>query len=199
MNPMEILSKILGNPARVKIMRLFLLNKGKGFKNAEVIKRSRVKKEAVRRELRLLASIGFIKKRSHASQEWFFNSFFKYAGELEELLVRSDTLNKETILNNFKKIGQVKLLIVSGVFIKNNDSRVDLLIVGDKMKRGKIEQGVRKLEAEIGVELVYALFDTQEFIYRLNMYDKLVRDILDFPHEVLLQAKELSTQTLRKA
>jgi len=114
-------------------------------------------------------------------------------------LVRSDTLNKETILNNFKKIGQVKLLIVSGVFIKNNDSRVDLLIVGDKMKRGKIEQGVRKLEAEIGVELVYALFDTQEFIYRLNMYDKLVRDILDFPHEVLLQAKELSTQTLRKA
>jgi hypothetical protein len=58
---------------------------------------------------------------------------------------------------------------------------------------------MRRLEAEIGAELVYAVFDTKEFIYRLNMYDKLVRDILDYPHEVLLQAKELSTQALKKA
>ena len=59
-------------------------------------------------------------------------------------------------------------------------------------------EGVRRLEAEIGAELTYATFETKEFIYRLNMYDKLVRDILDFPHEVVLQAKELSTQTLKR-
>ena len=89
-------------------------------------------------------------------------------------------------------------MIVSGVFIKNEDSRVDLLIVGDKMKRGKIEEGIRKLEAEIGAELVYAIFETKEFLYRLNMYDKLVRDIIDYPHEVLLQAKELSPTLIAK-
>jgi hypothetical protein len=76
---------------------------------------------------------------------------------------------------------------------------VDLLIVGDRMKRGKIEKGIRRLEAEIGAELVYAIFETKEFNYRLNMYDKLVRDILDYPHEVLFQAKELSTQILQKS
>jgi len=43
------------------------------------------------------------------------------------------------------------------------------------------------------------MFDTKEFLYRLNMYDKLVRDILDFPNEILLQAKELSTQSLKKS
>ena len=175
---MEILEKILGNAARVKIMKLFLLNRGKGFKNKDVVKRSRVTSSAVRREIRLLASVNFIKKRSPSSEEWFFNPLFKYASELEELLVRSDTINKETILSNFKNIGRVKLLIVSGVFIKSSDSRVDLLIVGDKLKKGKIEKGIRKLEALIGVELEYAIFDTKEFIYRLNMYDKLVRDIL---------------------
>ena len=195
---MEILGKILGNGARVKIMRLFLLNKNKGFKNKDVAKRSRVSAHVVRREIRLLSSINFIKKRSRNAPEWYFNSFFKYASEFEELLVRSDILNRQTILDNFKRVGQVKLLITSGVFIKSGDSRVDLLIVGNKMKKGKIEKGIRKLEAEIGAELVYAIFDTQEFIYRLNMYDKLVRDILDYPHEVLLQAKELSTQTLKK-
>ncbi len=130
--------------------------------------------------------------------EWYFNSFFKYAAELEDLLVRSDSLNKEKILDNFKKVGRVKLLIVSGVFIKDYNSRVDLLIVGDKLRRGRIEEKVRKLEAEVGAELVYAVFDTKEFMYRLSMYDKLVRDILDYPHEVLLQTKELSTYSLKK-
>ncbi len=153
----------------------------------------------VRRELNLLSSVGFIKKRTSSSSEWFFNSFFKYASEFEELLVRSDTINQATIIDHFKNIGRVKFLVTSGVFIKNNDSRVDLLIVGDKMNKSKIEEGIRKLEALIGVELVYALFDTKEFVYRLNMYDKLIRDILDYPHEVVIQAKELSTQALKKA
>jgi hypothetical protein len=31
------------------------------------------------------------------------------------------------------------------------------------------------------------------------MYDKLVRDILDFPHEVIVENKELSTLALKKA
>ena len=192
---MEILGKILGSPARVKIMRLFLLNRGKTFSNKDVVKRSRVDSGIVRRELRLLASIDFIKKHGAA---WSFNYLFKYASELEGLLVSSDTLDKQAIIDSFKKVGRVKLILVSGIFIKNKTSRVDLLIVGDKMKRGKIQDGIRRLEAEIGAEIVYAIFETKEFIYRLNMYDKLIRDILDFPHEVVLQAKELSTQALRK-
>ena len=193
---MEILGKIFGSPARVKIMRLFLLNPGKHFRNRDIVKRSRVDSSIVSRELKLLASINFIKKHG---VEWSFNSAFKYGSEFENLLVSSDSLNKQAVGNLFKKVVQVKLIIISGIFIKNKDSRADLLIVGDRMKRSKIEEGIRKLEAEIGTELVYAIFDTKEFIYRLNMYDKLVRDILDFPHEVVLQAKELSTQALKKA
>lgn len=192
---MEILSKILGSSARVKIMRLFLLNRGKSFTGKEVAKRSRVNPVVVRRELSLLSAVNFIKKRD---MKWSFNSFFKYGKEFEELLVR-DTLNAEAILDNFKKVGRVKLVIVSGIFIKNQDSRVDLLIVGDRLKKGAIEKGIKKIEAELGIELIYAIFDTPEFLYRLNMYDKLVRDILDYPHEVILQSKELNLQVARQA
>jgi hypothetical protein len=196
---MEILGKMLGSIGRVKIMKLFLLNKGKGFNTGEVVKRSRASANLVRKEMRLLASVNFIKKRSSASLEWFFNPAFKYGAEFEELLVRSHTLNNDHIIDNFKNIGKVKLMVVAGVFIKNSESRVDLLIVGDSLKRKRIEDGIRKLESEIGTELVYAIFDTKEFLYRISMYDKLVRDILDFPHEVLVQSKELSTQALVKA
>jgi DNA-binding transcriptional ArsR family regulator len=193
---MEILGKILGSPARVKIMRLFLLNKDKHFIGGEVAQKSQVKPETARRELKLLSSVGFIKKRSN---NWFFNPLFKYEKEFEALLVRSDILNTQNVvLDNLKRVGQIKLVIISGIFIKSPGSRVDLLIVGDKAKKSKIEKGIKKIEAEIGAELVYAIFDTKEFIYRLNMYDKLIRDILDYPHEVIWETKELSTQALKK-
>jgi len=192
---MEVLGKILGSGAKVKIMRLFLLNKNKDFTAKEIVKRSRVSPDTARRELRLLKSIDFVKRRSKG---WIFSYDFKYAKELEGLLISVDTLNKETILKSFKKAGKVKLIIIAGIFIKNKDSRVDLLIIGDKMRKNQIGEGIRKLEAEIGTELTYAVFETKEFLYRLDIYDKLVRDILDFPHEIVLQAKELSTQVLKK-
>lgn len=193
---MEILGKILGTPARVKIMRLFLVNRGKYFAVPDVAKRSRVSVDSVRRELRLLESVGFVKKQSAG---WTFNVQFQYGREFEELLLGGDALSKEAVLASFKKVGKIKLFIVSGIFIKNHESRVDLLIVGDKLKRGKIEEGIKKIEAEIGGELSYAMFETKEFLYRLDMYDKLVRDILDYPHEVVLETKELSTHILKKA
>lgn len=192
---MEILSKILGGQARVKIMRLFLLNQCVGFSNKEISKRSRVSRDLTNKEIRLLSSIGFLRKRN---SNWYFNTSFKYSRELEDLLINSDSLDKETILNIFKRAGKIKLLVVAGIFIKDKNSRVDLLIVGDKLRKGKIEEGIKKLEAEIGAEITYAVFDTKEFKYRIDMYDKLVRDILDFPYEVILETKELSTQILKK-
>ncbi len=50
----------------------------------------------------------------------------------------------------------------------------------------KLENAVKTLEAEIGKELKYVWFDTNEFTYRVSMYDKLIRDVLDFPHEKIL-------------
>ena len=192
---MDVLGKILGNEARVKLMRLFLLNKSKIFDIKEIEKRSLLKKEKIRSEIRLLSSVDFIRKRTAG---YYFNTNFKFQKEFEELLVGSDSLNIKNVAETFKKVGKVKLLLISGVFIKNHDSRIDLLIVGDKMKKSKIEEGIRRLEAELGTEISYAMFDHNEFVYRLNMYDKLVRDILDFPHKVVIQAKELSGPILQK-
>ncbi len=191
---MDILGKLLG-PARVKIIKFFLLNKNKNFENQDIAKRSRVNSKIVNQELKLLFLVKFIKKNNSG---YFFNSSFKYASEFEELFINSDTINKDIIQSYFKNIGRIKLLVISGIFIKDKNSRVDLLIVGDGLKRSKIEDRIKKLEAEVGIELVYAIFETKEFIYRLKMYDKLVRDILDFPHEILLQNKELSTHLLKK-
>lgn len=192
---MEVLGKLLGSEARVKLMRLFLLNRNKIFDIKEIQKRSLLKIEKIRAELRLLTSVDFIRRRTNG---YYFNTNFKFQTEFENLLVGSDSLNIKNVAETFKKVGKVKLLLISGVFIKNPDSRIDLLIVGDKMKKSKIEDGIKKLEAELGTEITYAMFEYNEFIYRLNMYDKLIRDVLDFPHKVIIQVKELSDTVLQK-
>ena len=107
------------------------------------------------------------------------------------------TLEKEFI-ESIRTAGNILYLTLTGYFVNDATAQVDLLIVGDGMKKGRIQEEIHKLEAEIGAELTYAVFETKEFIYRLNMFDKLLRDILDFPHEVVLESKELSTQALKK-
>ena len=42
------------------------------------------------------------------------------------------------------------------------------------------------MEAEMGRELQYATLSTEEFFYRRSIGDRLVRDVVDFPHEVLV-------------
>lgn len=192
----EILGRVLGSVARVRVMRLFLLNKDKTFLPKDIVSRSRVSQETLRRELTNLYNADFIKK---SPKGYYFNQNFPYARELESLLISTDILDEDAIIKEFKKAGKIKLLIVAGIFIKDRDSRVDLLLVGDKLKKSKVEEIIKKLEAEIGVELSYAMFDTKEFLYRLGMYDKLVWDVLDFPHQIVLQARDLSTLALARS
>ncbi len=197
---MDTLGKIFGSNTRVKIMRLFLFNQGSVFDLDDVVSRSLVKREEVRKELLALEKIGFLKKREFtkkiilASQKvkkkkikgWILNKGFDLIGPLTSLLIDSELVKEQDITKRFKKTGALQYLVLSGIFLQDDDRKIDILIVGDRLKREMIEKEIQKLEAEIGSELAYAIFETQEFQYRLSMYDKLIRDIVENPHRTLL-------------
>ncbi len=122
------------------------------------------------------------------------NTAFPYKETLGDLLLQPQTINKPEIAKRFKKIGKIKLLVISGILTGMSDSRVDVLIVGKDVDTKKLERAMREVEADIGRELVYAAFDTDDFIYRMNMYDKLIADVLDFPHERLIDSITVSTR-----
>lgn len=205
---METLGKLFGSSARIKVMRLFMLNGRSGFENKDIIKRSKISPSSARKELSLLSGAGFIKKRNFTKEVetptghlkkkkttgWFLNENYPYLASVQNLLVDSCSMNREDIMKRFKKAGRIKLFIVAGIFTKDEESRLDLMIVGDNLKRNIIEASVRNLEAELGRELSYAVFETIEFTYRLDMYDKLVCDVLDYPHETLVSIPALSTK-----
>jgi len=205
---METLAKLFGGQARIKIMRLFLLNT-QAFEIDEIVSRSRVTKVNARKEVNALAAMGFIKQKILTKEgargakkkvtAWYLNTSFQYLKSIRELLVNPDLLLQEDDLTSrFRQIGKIKLMIVSGVFIGTEKSRVDVLLVGDKLKRNILQQVIKGLEAEIGKELDYVVFDSQEFTYRLEMYDKLVCDVIDLPHQKLIDTGQLSTYIAKK-
>jgi hypothetical protein len=204
---METLAKLLGGHARVKIMRLFLLNSGTAFDVEDVSSRSRVTKPNTRKEINALSAMGFIKSRSLVKEgvrskkkvsAWQLNPSFQYISAVKDLLIDPNLLMQDDLTSRFKQIGKIKMMEVSGVFIGDEKSRADLLIVGDRLKKNILNQVIKGLEAEIGKELDYVVLDTEEFKYRLDMYDKLVCDILDLPHMKLLDNEQLSTYASKR-
>jgi hypothetical protein len=61
---------------------------------------------------------------------------------------------------------------------------VDLLIAGDNLDERALARAVHVIEAELGREVRYASFSTEDFRYRRGVYDRLIRDVLDYPHRV---------------
>lgn len=184
------------------------MNTTAGFDSKEVATRSKISSSATRRELSVLHSAQFIKRKAFIkeiqlkhgktkkkkTEGWGLNEKFPYSNELRLLLVDSNTMNRNELIKRFKPAGKIKLLVVAGIFTKDPESRLDLMIVGENLKRKIIELQIRNLEAELGRELSYAIFDTAEFAYRLDMYDKLVCDVLDYPHEMLVHQGGLLTK-----
>lgn len=186
MERMETLSKLFSGEGRVKVMRLFLFNPEMQFSLDQIVDKAKVSKKVAKSELDILTKSGMLKKRKGKINFWHLEPSFEYLLPLQNLLINTRPLRKDEILKRLTKVGKLKMVIVSGVFIQNPDSRVDLLIVGDNLKRTAIDRIVKNMEAEIGKELIFASFETSDFHYRLGMYDKLIRDILDYPHQKLL-------------
>ena len=63
---------------------------------------------------------------------------------------------------------------------------MDVVVVGDRIDDRMIGIVVRSLEAELGRELRYAAFTTPDFRYRVGVYDRLLRDVFDYSHRVIL-------------
>lgn len=200
---MGILEKLFGSHARVKMLKLFYLNPDRAFPTRDIATRTHSNIETVRRELRVLADIGFLRVTTTVAEKpadeetgkksskkritgYVANRSFALYGELKDLVLTVAPVSKQELSQRLRRVGRVKLVALSGIFLKRNDSRVDMLIVGDGLKKGQLDATLRLVESEIGKELSYAILDTNDFKYRLGMNDKFVRDVFDYPHEILI-------------
>jgi len=213
---MEPLAKLFASQLRVKIMRLFLFQEGEGYTINEIVVRTQSKLEMVKKELKLLESAGFIsckefdanyeevlsediaakhaKTRTRATSKFLgyaINSESPLIRGLKELLIDSNLITTKDLQKHFAGFSYIKLLLLSGVFLKLENTKADLLLVGEKIDMKRLTQTIKLIESEIGKEIRYSVFTPEEFLYRISMYDKYVLDILTAPHERVIEKMQI--------
>lgn len=187
---------------------MFLFNPGIAYDADSIATRTQSKLPLVKKEISLLMKIAFIREKTYIKEiekkkkkgkkvhvevskkrviGFTLNPSFEYAETLKKVLLDFQFLDLNEVAARFKKSGRVKFFALAGAFLNDVNGRADILIVGDSLSKNFVEAEVRKLEGEMGKDLTYALFETQDFLYRVQMYDKFVRDILDFKHQRLVE------------
>jgi len=196
---METLEKLFGSAARVKILKLFLLNTDEIIEKKDIQNRAKVTPGSATKELNMLEKIGLLGQKSFFKEKKYQSGKIKkirckgYVVDkshrlfipLQSLLIKNSPVASSTIVDKLGKHGKIKLIVTAGIFIQDTDSRVDLLIVGDNIRQKSMKNTISVMESEIGKQIRYSIFETEDFKYRISVYDRLVRDILDYPHEVI--------------
>jgi hypothetical protein len=125
-------------------------------------------------------------KEGKKTAGFYLDVNFGFLKHLKNLLINNEPLQHNDIVRRIGKNGKIKLIIISGVFIQNDDARLDLLIVGDDIKDRGLKNTIATMESEIGKELRYSNLSSEDFKYRFGIGDRLVRDVFDMPHEVII-------------
>ena len=185
---MDPLSKLFGSSARVKLLRLFLFNEDQWYTLSEAAFRAKVSKDAAKKELANLFLAEVLRKKTVKGSGMIYasNPRFAHYEPLKAFLRTATGVTDTAIGTALRKAGTLRLIALSGIFTGVPESKVDMLIVGDRLDEKVLTTLVRALEAELGRELRYACFSTEDFRYRIGVYDRLVRDVFDYPHRTIL-------------
>ncbi|MFZ3043577.1 MAG: hypothetical protein WA058_00495 [Minisyncoccia bacterium] len=184
---MEKLAKVFGSPARLKMLRLFVFNRDTPLTLDEAATRSKVSKEVARREVSELIAAGLLRKKGErAAALYQIDSRFEHLTALTTFIRETTSVRPQKIVSGLKRAGTLKLVALSGHFTGILEPQIDLLVVGDALDERTLAHAVHALEAELGREIRYASFATADFRYRLGVYDRLLRDVFDYPHRLLV-------------
>ena len=202
------LAILFGSPSRVKLLRFFLFNPSKEFTFDEITRRAKLVRRTARTEINSLERAGVIKRKQFYSEVpgkekkvkvhgYTLSKNFPELQALQTFLFETAPIDGKTLVKHLRKAGALDVVVMSGVFIRDFEQRVDVLLGMKKLDEKKIETAIRGLEAELGMEIRYAAFTSDDLMYRAGMYDKLIRDVFDYSHQILIDKIGLADEVKR--
>lgn len=183
----EILESLFGSKSRSRLLRFFVLNPGKEITMKELKTKMNMDGRRIRADINTLLRIEFINQTTRRGEKYFMlNETFPYYAELRNLFIKANTYPQCKELKRINEAGNVKLILVSGIFLNYDKSRIDILIVCDDMSRTKLAKAIEVIEVEVGKEVRYMAMTSDELVYRLDMMDRFLIEVLSSPHDVIV-------------
>jgi DNA-binding Lrp family transcriptional regulator len=191
------LSILFGSTARVKLLRFFLFNPSKEFLFDDISRRAKLVRRTARTEISALEKAGVIKqktiyievegkKKKMKAVGYALNKDFQELQALQTFLFETAPIDGKNLLRHLRQAGSLDFVGISGVFVRDFEQRLDVLLSMKKFSQAKVEKAIRSLEAEVGIEIRFAAMSSEDLMYRVGMYDKLTRDFFDYNHQVLV-------------
>jgi hypothetical protein len=191
------LSILFGSTARVKLLRFFLFNPSKEFLFDDISKRARLVRRTARTEISALEKAGVIRQKNvlmtvpgkakkMKAIAYTLNKDFQELQALQTFLFDTAPIDGKNLLTHLRKAGPLDFVAIAGVFVRNFEQQLDILIAMKKYSQSAVEKAIRSIEAEVGMEVRFAAMSSEDLMYRVGMYDKLTRDFFDYEHQTLV-------------
>ena len=191
------LSILFGSTARVKLLRFFLFNPSKEFLFDFISRRAKLVRRTARTEISAVEKAGVIKQKTMYIEVegkskkmkavgYVLNKDFQELQALQTFLFETAPIDGKNLLKHLRQAGVLDFVGIAGVFVRDFEQRLDVLLSMKKFSQSKVEKAIRSLEAEVGIEIRFAAMSSEDLMYRVGMYDKLTRDFFDYNHQVLV-------------
>ncbi len=194
--------QLFGSKTRVKLLSLFYNNPERPFYVREITRKVDEQINSVRRELQNLLTIGIVKSVSQSNRLYYeVNTKYKFYNELQSIFSKipaktkeiKETKEEDQILKRIMKAGNVKLVFLTGAFVRGSNQMIDIFIVGD-VNKTKLAHLIAELESDMARELNYTSMRIEDFDYRRNLNDRFLADILDAKKIVVLDQLDVFTE-----
>lgn len=179
-----IFDMLFGSKVRARLIRFFLVNSTVEFSSAEVAEKTLLPRAEVGRELIRLTKMKLLFEHSRRGRKCFVvNEDFPFYTELKSLVSKLNIHAQSQVFRKLKAVGEVKLILISGLFLNYPKSKVDMILVVNNVNRTKLRHALAHLEAEVGREIRFVLMNSEELHYRLNMLDRFFIEFLEGLYE----------------
>ena len=105
--------------------------------------------------------------------------------ELRALFLKARVLLEKDFVRKISKAGPIQYFVLTGYFVGEGESDVDLFVVG-RVNKTKLSAVIKSFEREIGRELNYTVMTPQEYKYRRDLTDMFLYNLLEGPKIVVI-------------
>jgi len=177
-----MLEKLIKSRTRIKLLKLFCLNREKEFYLRELAKITDENLNSIRRELKNLLKAGIIEEEKRGNQKLYtINRSSPIHEELRKIILKTVGIG-DVLRERLSKL-DIKYALIYGSFAAGEEveeSDIDLLIIGNLDEENVIKV-IRQLESELTREISYILWSRKEFEKRVKERNHLILDIVEKP------------------
>jgi hypothetical protein len=216
-----VIEQLFGSKTRVKLLQLFYSNPNRAFYVREITRKINEQINSVRRELSNLLSIGIITSDATQNRLYYeVNQEYEHYKPLamifggmkleapvaekpakkdakmsaeqvpEPMVPKADVSSEHPMAKGFRSIGKVDLALLTGQFTRDDTAGIDVLIVGN-VTESKADKFIADLEQAENKELRYTILPTDNYVYRLQINDRFISNVLGAKKQVIINAQDL--------